>query len=279
MDKDRSFSILTTDPVYTVSQLAGACGTSRSTILRLQEEGLLLPTAYDASGSKRMYSFLDLMKLRQILMLHSYGFTHATIREYFEDNGNYTKLIALLAARQSDIFYFLKEMELRMEEGEALEVEYVFSPSITCHRRSRIHLFPYYDTHKALFTEHMNDIVTKKYAISATRPLFMTTEWSDLAAGASIDGEREYIGFIPLEQKPDNNDPAVVTIPRQRVLSVLIRGPHVDMNRIINLLKNEIEQHRLEVTGPLYLISMVGPHLGLDIPEERYLARIMLPVK
>ena len=77
-------NIKTTDPVYTVSQLATACGASRSGILRLQEEGILMPTAWDASGTKRMYSFLDMMKLRQIVMLHHYGFTHATIKEYFE---------------------------------------------------------------------------------------------------------------------------------------------------------------------------------------------------
>ena len=40
--------IKTTDPVYTVSQLATACGASRSGILRLQEEGILEPSGHDA---------------------------------------------------------------------------------------------------------------------------------------------------------------------------------------------------------------------------------------
>ena len=148
-------NIKTTDPVYTVSQLATACGASRSGILRLQEEGILLPTGYDPSGTKRMYSFLDMMKLKQIVMLHNYGFTHATIKEYFEDNGNYTNLISLLSAKQSDIFYFLKEMELRMSEDNGLEIEYVYSPAVPCHTIKRIHTFPYYNKHRELILEQM----------------------------------------------------------------------------------------------------------------------------
>ena len=272
-------NIKTTDPVYTVSQLAIACGASRSGILRLQEEGILIPTARDASGTKRMYSFLDMMKLRQIVMLHNYGFTHATIKEYFEDNGNYTNLISLLSARQSDIFYFLKEMELRMSEDHGLEIEYVYSPAVPCHTIKRIHSFPYYNRHKELILEQMQDIIAKKYVLSSTRPLFLTTPWEDLANGASIEDEREFIGHVPLAEMPETPDPAVVMSPRQRVLSILVHGPRIPIDDIIQKLKEEVEQHNLEVAGPLFLISMVGPHLGLDIPKERYLARIMLPIK
>lgn len=268
-----------TDPVYTVSQLATACGTSRSGILRLQDEGLLYPTGYAPSGSKRMYSFLDMMKLRQIIMLHNYGFTHATIKEYFEDNGNYTNLIALLAAKQADIFYFLKEMELRMAEGNGLEIEYVYAPSVLCHTVTRVHTFPYYDRHRGIFSDQMAEIIAKKYVLSPTRPLFMMTPWEDLAAGMPFDGEREFTTCIPLDEAPAFRDPAVVQIPRQRVLSTLVRGPHIPLDNIIKMLQEEIISHNLEATGPLYLITMVGPHLGLDIPEERYLARIMLPIK
>lgn len=279
MDNAKTDSAKTTDPLYTVSQLAAVCGTSRSGILRLEEEGLLSPSAYANSGGVRMYSFLDMMKLKQIVMLHNYGFTHATIKEYFDDNGNYSKLIALLAARQSDIFYFLKEMELRMAEGEGMEIEYVYAPSVICHTVKRKQNFPYYDKHGMLFGGQMDKVVARKYLISTTRPMFMTTPWEDLADGASFEGEREFITHIPLEEKPDAPDSSIVEIPRQRVLSMLVRGPHLPMDRIIQMLKNEISEHNLEVKGPLYLITMVGPHLGLDIPEERYLARIMLPIK
>lgn len=271
--------IQTTDPVYTVSQLAIACGASRSGILRLQEEGILIPTAYDASGTKRMYSFLDMMKLRQIVMLHNYGFTHATIKDYFEDNGNYSNLISLLSAKQSDIFYFLKEMELRMSEDTGLEIEYVYSPAVPCHTMKRVHTFPYYDEHRALILEQMDDIVAKKYVLSTTRPLFMTTPWDDLANGASFEAEREYVGCVPLAEMPAKPDSHVVLSPRRRVLSILVHGPRIPMDEIIQKLKDEIDQHNLVVIGPLYLISMVGPHLGLDIPKERYLARIMLPIE
>lgn len=268
-----------TDPVYSVNQLAMACGTSRSGILRLEEEGLLTPAVHAEPGSKRMYTFLDMMKLRQIVMLHNYGFTHATIKDYFEDNGNYINLISLLSARQSDIFYFIKEMELRMAEDTGLEIEYVYSPAVPCHTLTKVHRFPYYDVLETLIVEQMKDIISKKYELSTTRPLFLTTPWEDLANGASINDEREFTGYVPLTDVPLEPDPSVKVSPRQRVLSVLARGPEIPMEEIIEKFKDEISGHNLEVTGPLFIISMVGPQLGLDIPEERYLSRIMLPIR
>lgn len=272
-------NVTTTDPVYTVGQLATACGTSRSGILRLHEEGLLVPSGYDASGTKRMYSFIDMMKLRQIVMLHNYGFTHATIKNYFADNGNYTDLISILSSKQSDIFYFMREMELRMSEDHGLEIEYVYSPAVPCHTMKLIHTFPYYDLHRNLIFEQMEDVIAKKYVLSTTRPLFFTTPWEDLANGASINDEREYIQHIPLADMPSEHDPDVILSPRQHVLSILVHGPRIPINEIIQKLKDEIESKNLKVIGPLYLISMVGPHLGLDIPPKRYLSRIMLPIE
>ena len=265
-----------TDAVYTVSQVAQACGVSRSTLLRLEDEGLLIPTIHD---TKRVYSFIDMMKLRQILTLHNYGFTHAVIKEYFEDNGNYTNLFSLLAAKQSDIFYFMNEMELRMKTEHKIHVQGIYAPEIICHCRNLGKSFPYYAMHTDLIGRQMEEVIKKKYEVSPSRPLFVTTPWEDLANGADFAAEREFTGHIPLAHMPENPDSSVIVIPKHRVLSVLFHGPSVPMPEIIEEMKKKIEREHLVANGPLYLISMVGPHLGLDIPPERYLARIILPIQ
>ena len=268
---------LTTDALFTVGQVAEACGVSRSTLLRLEDEGLLIPTVHD---TKRVYSFQDIMKLRQIKTLHSYGFTHAIIREYFEDNGNYTNLLALLAAKQSDIFYFMHEMEMRMDTTDtSLNVQDIYAPEIPCHCMPLGHKFPFYDVHREFINEQMRKIMKAGLEISPSRPLFVTTPWDDLAEGASLMEPREFVGHIPLASMPETRHPAVRLIPRHRVLSILVRGPHIPIDDVVAKLRERIAKDNLEVCGPLFLISMVGPHLGLDIPPERYLARVALPIK
>ena len=262
--------------LYTVNQIGAACGVSRATLLRLEEEGLLIPTIHE---TKRMYSFHDMMKLRQIVMLHNYGFTHAVIKKYFEDNGNYNDLLALLAAKQSDIFYFMSEMQIRMDHYDKINVQSIFAPEIPCHCMNLGTSFPYYAMHTDLISLQMEDVIAKKLEVSPSRPLFISTQWDDLAAGAEFGAAREFTGHIPLVEMPEQPDPAVMLIPRQRVLSVLYHGPTVPMNDIIREFKNKIEREHLTARGPLYLISMVGPHLGLDIPPERYLARVALPIE
>lgn len=264
------------ETLYSVGQIATACGVSRSTLLRLDEEGLLVPAVHNPN---RMYTFHDMMKLRQIVMLHSYGFTHAVIKEYFEDNGNYNNLFAILSAKQSDIFYFMSEMQLRMNTEHKIHVQGLYAPEIICHCKNLGKSFPYYSMHTDLIGRQMKDVIDKKYEISPSKPLFVTTPWEDLAAGADFAAEREFTGHIPLAEMPENPDPDVIKIPKTRVLSVLFHGPSVPMPEIIKEMKEKIEREHLVAKGPLYLISMVGPHLGLDIPPERYLARIILPIE
>ncbi len=262
--------------LYTVNQIGVACGVSRATLLRLEEAGLLIPTIHD---TKRMYSFHDMMKLRQIVMLHNYGFTYAVISKYFEDNGNYNDLLSLLAAKQSDIFYFMREMELRMDRYDKINVQSIFAPEIPCHCMNLGTSFPHYSMHTDLIGRQMEEVIAKKLEMSPSRPLFVTTPWEDLAAGADFAAEREFTGHIPLVSMPENPDSSVILIPRHRVLSVLYHGPNVPMPEIIEEFKKKIERENLTARGPLYLISMVGPHLGLDIPPERYLARVALPIE
>lgn len=275
IDMDNVF----TNAVYTVSQVATTCGVSRSTLLRLEDEGLLIPSIHDAAGTKRMYSFLDIMKLREIITLHSYGFTYSIIKEYFEDNGNCTNLIALLAAKQSDIFYFLHEMEERMGTNTNLDVEYVYFPETPIYCNTMHREFPRYDVHKSLIYKQMEEVVAKKYKVSTGRPLFLTTPWEDIAEGADFYAPRDFTGCIPLAEMPSAPDKHVILDPSRRVLSILIHGPSIPMDAVIAKLKEKVETNNLKVNGPLHLVSMVGPHLGLDIPPERYLARIALPVE
>lgn len=264
------------DAMYTVGQVAEACGVSRSTLLRLEDEGLLIPTAHN---TKRVYSFMDMMKLREIITLHNYGFTYAIIKEYFEDNGNYTNLLALLAAKQSDIFYFMREMELRMDTSNtALNVQSIYAPEIPCHCMDVGEEFPHYDVHRFFINQQIQEIMKKGYEMSPSRPLFVTTPWDDIAAGADFNQPRKFTGHIPLAQMPETNDPSVKLIPRHRTLSILVRGETIPMDKVIEKLKEKIERENLTVNGPLFLITMVGPHLGLDITPDRYLARVALPI-
>lgn len=264
------------EAMYTVGQVAEACGVSRSTLLRLEDEGLLIPTEHE---TKRVYSFMDMMRLREIITLHNYGFTYSIIKEYFEDNGNYSNLLALLAAKQSDIFYFMREMELRMDTSNtALNVQSIFAPEVVCHCMDVGEEFPHYDVHRFYISQQIEEIMRKGYEISSSRPLFVSTEWDDLAAGADFSQPRKFIGHIPLASMPASPDSSVTLIPRHRTLSILVRGESIPMEKVIVKLKEKIEREQLTVNGPLYLISMVGPHLGLDITPDKYLARVALPI-
>lgn len=268
-----------TKPVYTVSQLSTLCGISRSGILRLQEEGLFLPSKQDSRGDRRLYSYLDIMKLCQIVILHDYGFTHSTIREFFEDNSNYSTLISLLAARQTQLYRYLNEIQARIPDAEELETEYIYSPEIICHTKTAVRHFPYYDLHREMVHDQIDEIIAKKYCISIERPLCITTPWEDLGAGAPFDEEREFTACIPLSKLPQTEDPAVRIYPRMRMLSLMIKGPHIPMEGVISRIRSEINDNRLNPAGPLYILSFVGPHLGRNIPPERYLARVMLPIE
>ena len=72
-----------TELLFSISQAAKACNLSRSTLLRMEERGLLTP-AYIAPGSnRRYYDNYNIARILQIKQFQSMGFDTEETAAYF----------------------------------------------------------------------------------------------------------------------------------------------------------------------------------------------------
>ena len=68
-----------TKKLFTIAQAANACSVSRSTLLRMEEEGLLKPARHN-DGRYRYYDVQNIMEAMQIYSMHRMGLTRSQIR-------------------------------------------------------------------------------------------------------------------------------------------------------------------------------------------------------
>ena len=73
------------DNTVSIQALANTCGVSRSTILRMENEGLLNPAYIDPDSGYRYYSTGNLAQVVRILNYQSLGFTKKEISEFLTD--------------------------------------------------------------------------------------------------------------------------------------------------------------------------------------------------
>ena len=79
---------------FTTGEVARACSTSRANLLRLEEEGILIPKIRD--GYSRFYSASDVTRLIHIIRLRSLGMTTKEIRDCLDFSGDFRTVLAKL---------------------------------------------------------------------------------------------------------------------------------------------------------------------------------------
>ena len=69
--------------LFQISEVSKACGVSRSTIMRMEEKGLLKPTYVSPDSGRRYYDNFAVAHILQVGKLRSMGLTNDEIIKYY----------------------------------------------------------------------------------------------------------------------------------------------------------------------------------------------------
>ena len=89
--------------LFQITEAAHACGLSRSTLLRMEEKGLLTPACIAAESGRRYYDNHNVARIMQIEKLKAMGLGTEEIAGYFARGGEVTDLLSVLERRQREI--------------------------------------------------------------------------------------------------------------------------------------------------------------------------------
>ena len=260
--------------LFQITEAARACGLSRSTLLRMEEKGLLTP-AYIAPGSgRRYYDNHNVARVLQIEKFKTMGLSTEEIAGYFAQGGEASALLTALEARLRDIQRGVEELRLRAAEGPSISVQELRLPAVTCRMRRCVgHTIA--EKYADMYDFYSECI--RLGCVLSDEPIFAMSDRRDYLDGYIGDEPYPYWVCVPVRTEKAPAD--AETLPECRVLSVLYYGSYDDMDGAWLTLGREVKARGLTPAGFPRVLGIVAPYTGREIETRRYCSRIVLPVE
>lgn len=116
--------------LFQIAEAARACGLSRSTLLRMEEKGLLTPAYIAPDSGRRYYDNHNVARIMQIEKFKSMGISNEQIINYFIRGGEAADILATLAERLHDFQRSVEELRLRVREKAGMSVQVMTLPAV-----------------------------------------------------------------------------------------------------------------------------------------------------
>ncbi len=246
--------------LFTIAQAANACSVSRSTLLRMEEEGLLKPARHN-EGQYRYYDVQNIMEAMQIYSMHRMGLTRSQIRPLIDTPEEIDGVIARLETMRDNLDAAIIELKKRTMEDSSSVTELLQMPETLCYVKT-YELEGYrYDLGQYL-QNTISEAIEAGCSFDWDRRPFIRVFREDLAEGVFRPGTYRYYVCIPVLRHPKSLQDIALLTPR-RVLSVTWHGRVTDLAARTLTLTEEARTRGLKPTGWFHLIQLI-----LNAPRE-----------
>ncbi len=258
--------------LYQITEAARACGVSRSTLLRLEEKGLLEPAYISEESGRRYYDNFNVARVLQVEKFKSMGLKNEEIKSYYESGGEAEELLSSMKAKLSELQQSVEELQLRVTSEDKISVQEITLPETVCRMRQAMGR-TIAEKYQTMF-DFYGECIRKGYIFS-DEPIFDICERKDFLDG--YIGEKDYPFYvcIPMKEKtPDS-----IVLPACKALSVLYYGSYANVDEAWLTLGREVKKRNLKPVGFPRVIGIVAPYTGRKIAAERYCSRLVIPVE
>lgn len=259
--------------LFTIRQAARACSLSRSSLIRLEERGLLTPAYTDAKSGYRYYDNNNISRILQIQKFQWMGFSPEEIVSYFESGGKADGLLDALEQKLSALQQQVEEIRLRSHDVPDMSLSIVKTPeTLCCVRKYEGALLQ--DKYHASY-DFFHECAERGIALTPN-PFFVINERTDYLEGKISSTPYNFYVCIPVvpEQAPED----AVPIPACTALSLLVYGNYNKLDEAYLYLGEQVHKRRLTPTGYIRVIGLVGPYVGKEINPDMYCSQLVLPV-
>ncbi len=269
------YEVISLKKLFAVHQISKVCGVSRSTILRLEDKGLLTPAYTDKQTGYRYYDNFSVSLILQVQLFLELGLSYDDIVLYYRANGNSPELLERIEAKYRILKRAYEEIKLRVDKQDEITFEFLTLPEYVCFIREYRGV-SVRDRYQAM-VDLYNEAIEKGYRPSFSEPLFGITKRTDYLEEKFAEREDDFLCCIPLD--PDCAPEEAVVIPSCRVYSCLFYGGYERRPEAFNLLGRKIRELGLKPAGYVRMLGLVAPYTGQNIPGENYVTRLAVPVE
>lgn len=259
--------------LFQITEAARACGLSRSTLMRMEEKGLLTPAYIAPDSGRRYYDNFNVARILQIEKFKSMGLSNEEITAYFAHGGDASQLLAALESRLRELERSVKEMRLRAAGTADISVQEIILPAVTCcMERCEGHTIA--EKYAAMFDFYGRCI--RRGCVLSDEPIFTMLERTDFLEGR-IDN-KPYPYFVCVPVRPETAPPDAVLLPECRALSVLYYGDYDNVEACWLTMGQELKARGLTPAGSPRVLGIVAPYTGREIETRRYCSHLVLPI-
>ncbi len=267
MEKDKK-------QLFQITEAAHACGLSRSTLMRMEEKGLLTPAYISPDSGRRYYDNHNIARILQIEKFKAMGLGNEEIVNYFVRGGEASELLTILESRLHDLQRSVEEMRLRALEPPSTSIQIIKLPAVTCRMRwcKGISLQQRYADMYDFYSE-----CVRVGCVLSDEPLFAISQRQDYLEGVIGDTPYPYAVCVPVQSKKAPAD--AVVLPECLTLSVLYCGDYSGINEAWLTLGREVKTRGLVPADAPRVLGIVAAYTGREIEAQRYCSWIVLPIK
>ena len=197
--------------LFQITEAARACSLSRSTLLRLEEKGLLTPAYTAPDSGRRYYDNHNVARILQIEKLKAMGLGTEDIAAYFASGGETAVLLAALEEHLHEVARGVEELRLRAGTDTGMSVQVLTLPAVTCCRRlCEGHTIA--EKYNAMY-DFYGECVQRGYRLS-DEPIFTVSQRQDFLNGYITDEPYPFWVCVPV--RPEKAPKEAVTLPACR---------------------------------------------------------------
>lgn len=276
-NNQKSFRI-ENERLYTINEIAKICGTSRATLLRMEEYGFDKARYVDKKNGYHYYDVINIHKIMMYQMLQNLGLTVGEVTAYYRHELEPEEFLEKLKNRLSIAQRCVDEFESRFSKRESIEYSFFTLPDVTCYcfncdiksPKEQIE----YNYRK------LQEVYELGYRPFPTTPMFsITPELNTIYDEQSsiTDDSIMCVAVYPDDKLPSDN---IVHFQSKQAYSMLYHGNSTEiMNTGGKMLLERMREQGLKPAGPLYGICVMGPFFGTDVAPEDYVFRWAIPLE
>ncbi len=265
-----------TDPakLFTMRQAAAATGLSRSTIMRMEDRGLLEPAYISPTSGNRFFDLYNVSRILSVQQLLEMGFTYEEARLYFSSGADAAELFTLVERRLRMLRRTYEEMQLRATTDKHLSVQLCQIDEgwfyVEHTEGSALQ-----DKYNANYAAHCHCI--EKGIRLGLGSQMCVNHRTDYLEGRIDAAPYPFDSYVPVY--PGQTAPEIVHESACTALVLYYCGAFNERNDAYMLQGREVRERGLKPAGYVRAEGIVGPPVGRDVDMDKYRCRLILPVE
>ncbi len=261
--------------IFTIKEMTQACGVSRTTLIRMEEDGFLKPYRVDPNSGYRYYDLQNVTAVGQYQRLQEAGLSRKEIANLYYERVDSETFLDAQRQKLSKLQRFLNEYELRHDRSKNFKVSYVALPAVTCHC-TEITTSSFEEAAILCFQAHER-CAAEGFRMLGSEPLFGIPH--EQFARMDYNGT-EHHSTLCIPVVPDSKpDPQLRYFPATEAISILGFGKYSAVPKFWDRLWAEFGARGLEISEPARFIALVAPYTGAHIKPDDYCYECVIPIK